>query len=79
MTLAREALLVGGGDELAVAQQRGRRVVVEGGDPEDVHRPSLEESLRAFEIGRRVESASRQAEPALRSRACAAGRHARRA
>ena len=35
--VAREALLFGGGDQDAVLQQRGGGVVVEAGDPEDVH------------------------------------------
>ena len=39
--LAREALLLRGGDEPAVDHQRGRGVVVEGADPEDVHLRTL--------------------------------------
>jgi hypothetical protein len=35
--LAREALLLGGGHDHAVAQEGGRRVVEEAGDPQDVH------------------------------------------
>ena len=36
--LAREALLLHRGDDLAVAHQAGRAVVIKGRDPEDVHR-----------------------------------------
>jgi hypothetical protein len=43
--LAREAFLLRGGDDLAVTQQGGGAVVIEGGNTEDMHAARSKESV----------------------------------
>ena len=82
MPLAGEALLVRRRHEVAVAQQGRGRVVIEAGDPENVHAGSvcfLEEPLGALEVGIRDRvgvgpGARGAAEAALREQVAAGDR-----